>query len=75
MAPLTLHLRSETKPLEHRSALTPTVIRKLLDKGFKVNVERSHERLVLWRRIMQLVRGLPCEMQATLCRYYFEMSG
>ena len=45
MASNTLHLRSETKPLEHRSALTPTVVRKLLDKGFKVNVERSPERI------------------------------
>ena len=45
MANLTLHLRSETKPLEHRSALTPTVTRKLLGKGFKVNVERSPERI------------------------------
>ncbi|MCJ1273424.1 Saccharopine dehydrogenase [Puttea exsequens] len=45
MALVTLHLRSETKPLEHRSALTPTVTRKLLDKGFKVNVERSAERI------------------------------
>ena len=45
MAPVTLHLRSETKPLEHRSALTPTVTRKLLDKSFKVNVERSPERI------------------------------
>ncbi len=42
---MTLHLRSETKPLEHRSVLTPTVTRKLLDKGFKVNVERSPERV------------------------------
>lgn len=45
MASVTLHLRSETKPLEHRSALTPTVVRKLVDKGFKVNVERSPERI------------------------------
>lgn len=45
MAPVTLHLRSETKPLEHRSALTPAVIRKLLDKGFVVNVERSPGRI------------------------------
>ncbi len=45
MAPVTLHLRSETKPFEHRSALTPTVIRKLLDKGFEINVERSPERI------------------------------
>ena len=40
-----LHLRSETKPLEHRSALTPAVTRKLLDQGFKVNVEHSPERI------------------------------
>ena len=45
MAPVTLHLRSETKPLEHRSALTPAVVRKLLDNGFTVNVERSPERI------------------------------
>jgi len=45
MAPVTLHLRSETKPLEHRSALTPAVTQKLLDKGFVVNVERSPERI------------------------------
>ena len=45
MAAVTLHLRSETKPLEHRSALTPEVTRKLLDRGFKVNVERSPERI------------------------------
>ena len=45
MAPITLHLRSETKQLEHRSALTPIVTRKLLDHGFKVNVERSPERI------------------------------
>jgi len=45
MAPITLHLRSETKPLEHRTALTPNVVRKLLDKGLKVNVERSPERI------------------------------
>ena len=42
---MTLHLRSETKPLEHRSALTPKITRKLLEKGFKVNVERSPERI------------------------------
>ncbi|KAG8532828.1 uncharacterized protein KY384_002706 [Bacidia gigantensis] len=45
MSPVTLHLRSETKPLEHRSALTPTVTRKLLEAGFSVNVERSPERI------------------------------
>lgn len=45
MTAITLHLRSETKPLEHRSALTPTVVRKLLDKHFTVKVERSPERI------------------------------
>ncbi len=45
MPPITLHLRSETKPLEHRSALTPRVVRKLLNNGFKVNVECSPARI------------------------------
>lgn len=58
----TLHLRSECKPLEHRSArtlsvvlvedlvtntwlVTPTTTKALLDAGYKVNVERSPERI------------------------------
>ncbi|OAP58811.1 saccharopine dehydrogenase [NAD(+), L-lysine-forming] [Fonsecaea erecta] len=41
----TLHLRSESKPLEHRSALTPSTTKALLDAGYKVNVERSPERI------------------------------
>ncbi|KAL8759733.1 MAG: hypothetical protein Q9199_000539 [Rusavskia elegans] len=41
MAPVTLHLRAETKPLEHRSALSPDVVQKLVKNGFKVNVEKS----------------------------------
>ena len=41
----TIHLRSECKPLEHRSALTPTTTKALLDAGFEVNVERSPERI------------------------------
>ncbi|KAJ9611347.1 Saccharopine dehydrogenase [Cladophialophora chaetospira] len=41
----TLHLRSESKALEHRSALTPTTTKALLDAGYKVNVERSPERI------------------------------
>ncbi|KAL6714364.1 Saccharopine dehydrogenase [Lecanora helva] len=41
----TLHLRSETKPLEHRSALTPSTVRQLLEKDFVVNVERSPVRI------------------------------
>lgn len=45
MAAITLHLRSETKPLEHRSALTPTTVKQLLQKGFRVNIERSPVRI------------------------------
>lgn len=40
-----LHLRSECKPLEHRSALTPTTAKALLDAGYTVNIERSPERI------------------------------
>lgn len=40
-----LHLRSETKPLEHRSALTPTTAKALIDAGYTVNVERSPVRI------------------------------
>jgi saccharopine dehydrogenase (NAD+, L-lysine-forming) len=37
-----LHLRSETKPLEHRSCLTPTTTKALIDSGrFDVVVEKS----------------------------------
>lgn len=38
---VTLHLRAETKPLEHRAALTPTTVKQLLSKGFKIYVEES----------------------------------
>jgi saccharopine dehydrogenase (NAD+, L-lysine-forming) len=39
-----LHLRAETKGLEHRSALTPTTAKQLLDTGkFKVTVEKSEQ--------------------------------
>lgn len=34
-------LRAEDKPLEERIALTPDVARRLLDKGFKISVEKS----------------------------------
>ena len=45
--PVILHLRSETKPLEHRSALTPDVVRELLKENgkFVINVERSPGRI------------------------------
>lgn len=42
-SPVTLHLRAETKPLEHRAALTPTTTKKLLDAGFNVIVEKSSQ--------------------------------
>ncbi|CAF9934506.1 Saccharopine dehydrogenase [Imshaugia aleurites] len=45
MAPITFHLRSEDKKLEHRSALTPNTVRELLENGFAVNVERSPVRI------------------------------
>lgn len=37
----TLHVRAETKALEHRSAITPTIAKKLVAAGYTVNVERS----------------------------------
>lgn len=42
---MTLHLRAETKALEHRSALTPTTTKALLDAGYHVDVERSRLRI------------------------------
>ncbi|KAL9625761.1 MAG: hypothetical protein Q9160_000081 [Pyrenula sp. 1 TL-2023] len=43
---MSLHLRSEIgKALEHRSALTPTTTKALIDAGFKVFVERSPQRI------------------------------
>ena len=41
-----LLMRSEVgKALEHRSALTPSTCKALLDAGYTVNVERSPERI------------------------------
>ncbi|KAJ0158069.1 Saccharopine dehydrogenase [Colletotrichum tanaceti] len=45
MASTVLHLRSETKPLEHRSALTPSTTQALIKAGYTVNVERSPVRI------------------------------
>lgn len=45
MTSTVLHLRSETKPLERRSALTPSTTKALLEAGYTVNVERSSERI------------------------------
>lgn len=36
-----LHLRSEQKPLEHRSALAPSTTKALICAGYEVHVERS----------------------------------
>lgn len=41
MSSTTLHVRAETKPLEHRSAVTPAIAKQLVDAGYNVNVERS----------------------------------
>lgn len=41
MSPTVLHVRAESKPLEHRSAITPTTAKKLVDAGYTVNVEKS----------------------------------
>ncbi|WOO77749.1 Saccharopine dehydrogenase [NAD(+), L-lysine-forming] [Vanrija pseudolonga] len=38
-------LRCEKKPLEHRSALTPTTAKTLLDSGFDVYVEKDPQRI------------------------------
>jgi hypothetical protein len=35
----------EAKALEHRSALTPSTTKALLDAGYKVNIERSSQRI------------------------------
>lgn len=40
-----LWLRAETKPMEHRAALTPATAKILLDAGFKITVERSDLRI------------------------------
>ncbi|RHZ81060.1 hypothetical protein Glove_124g23 [Diversispora epigaea] len=40
-----LWLRAETKPNEHRSALTPSTCQILLQKGFQITVEKSTERI------------------------------
>ncbi|CAN6630929.1 saccharopine dehydrogenase [NAD(+), L-lysine-forming] [Trichomonascus vanleenenianus] len=40
-----IHFRAELKPLEHRSALTPTTAKKLMDAGYTVYVEKSSERI------------------------------
>ncbi|KAH8164747.1 hypothetical protein CIB48_g3508 [Xylaria polymorpha] len=43
--PTTLHLRSETKPLERRSPISPATAKVLLDAGYTLNVEHSPGRI------------------------------
>lgn len=38
-------LRCEEKQFERRAALTPTTARKLIESGFKIYVERDHQRI------------------------------
>lgn len=40
-----IYLRSEAKPHEHRSALTPTTAKALIDAGWDVTVERDPQRI------------------------------
>ncbi|KAJ1980289.1 Saccharopine dehydrogenase [Dimargaris verticillata] len=40
-----LWLREETKPFEHRAALSPLVCQQLLGQGFKITVEESDQRI------------------------------
>jgi NAD/NADP transhydrogenase alpha subunit len=45
MSKVTLWLRCEKKIAEHRSALTPTTAKKLIDAGFEVMVEKDVQRI------------------------------
>ncbi|KAJ1917109.1 Saccharopine dehydrogenase [Tieghemiomyces parasiticus] len=40
-----LWLREETKPFEHRAALSPEVCRQLIAQGFQITAERSEQRI------------------------------
>lgn len=40
-----LWLRAETKPMEHRAALTPAIAKKLIEAGFQITVEKSDQRI------------------------------
>ncbi len=48
-----LWLRAEHKPLEKRTAVTPQVAAKLIDKGFTVVVEESSERAIALSNYIQ----------------------
>ncbi|KAF5687927.1 saccharopine dehydrogenase [Fusarium denticulatum] len=45
MSPVVIHLRTETKPLERRSPLSPATAKALLDAGYTVRVEESPDRI------------------------------
>ena len=45
-APVHFWLRDEVKPDEHRTALLPEHCAQLLEKGYKITVERSSDRCV-----------------------------
>lgn len=45
MSGTVIHLRAECKPLEYRSALTPSTAKALIDAGYTLYVERSPERI------------------------------
>lgn len=45
MSNQTLHFRAESKPLEHRSAITPTTAKQLVEAGYTVFIERSELRI------------------------------
>eukprot|EP01134_Creolimax_fragrantissima_P008086 CFRG8086T1 len=41
-----LWIRAEVKPQEHRVPITPDIAQKLINHGFKITVERQHDRCV-----------------------------
>ncbi|KNC83818.1 saccharopine dehydrogenase [NAD+, L-lysine-forming] [Sphaeroforma arctica JP610] len=44
--PVHLWIRAEVKSQEHRVPITPEIVKKLLDTGFKITVEKQHDRCV-----------------------------
>lgn len=45
MAKQSLWLRCEKKEFERRTAISPTVAKKLIDSGFEIFVERDDQRI------------------------------
>ena len=60
MSPTTLHLRSETKHQEERSALTPATTKALVNAGYKINVERSPVRIFKYDEFVKAGATLVC---------------